>query len=265
MIKYKIRIALKQHAGYRYGIFIAICDDENKIAAELERDLLKIFGKLNLKCEIDVYFTGKELCEKMKTGSYYDLIFLDIEFGKNESSGVDIGRQIREAHNNNMVSIIYISWYMKYSMQLFDIRPLNFLIKPLDYPRIENAVLTYLKVAELWSSEFTYKIGYDIFKVHIKDIIYLESNDRKLILHLSNGKKEEFYGSLNKIYQEQLKRFDFLFIHAKYVVNYDYVAVIKYNELILTHDNRTLPISQPKRKEIKAACCAIMDRRRMIT
>jgi DNA-binding LytR/AlgR family response regulator len=242
-------------------IIVAICDDEKGIGAKLESDLIDIFGKLNVKHEIDVYFTGEELCRKMESGAHYDLIFLDIEFARNEINGIEVGRLIREAYNNDVVSIVYISWERKYSLQLFDIRPLNFLIKPLDYEKLEQVVRTHLKIAGLWSRDFTYKIGHDTFKVRIKDIVYLESAGRKLILHLADGRKEEFYGTLKEVYQEQLQGFDFLFIHSAYVVNYDYIATLKYNELILFGSESVLPVSHRKRKEIGEAYYAILERR----
>ena len=244
-------------------IFVAICDDEQNIGAELERALIDIFGKLNVKFEIDVFYTGDELCRKMEAGVHYDLIFLDIEFAKEKINGVEVGRLIRDVWHNYVVSIVFISWKMEYSMQLFDIRPLNFLIKPLQYEKIEQAVNTYLKIAGFMSGEFTYTIGRDAYKVRVKDIIYLESNDRKLILHLADGRKEEFYGSLKEMYQEQLKRFDFLFIHASYVVNYDYITAIKYDQLFLADSATPLPISQPKRKEMREFYCAILEKRKV--
>ncbi len=245
------------------ALFIAICDDQKIINVELESMLMQILGKLNIKYEIDVYYTGEELCAKMERGAHYDLIFLDIEFDENAINGVDVGALIREAHNNHLVSIVYISWEMKYSMKLFDIRPLNFLVKPLSCQKVEQVVNTHLKIAGFWSSDFTYKIGHDTFKVRIKDIIYLESFKRKLILHLADGKKEEFYGTLKEEYQEQLQRFDFLFIHASYVVNYDYIATVKYDELILkSGETPPLPISRHKRKEVREAYCKITEKRR---
>ena len=241
-------------------ILVAICDDEKETSANLEGTLIDIFGQINVNYEIDVYFSGEELCRKMETGAHYDLIFLDIEFAKGRISGVEVGRLIRDAYNNDMVSIVYISWEMKYAMKLFDTRPLNFLVKPLNYEKIEQVVRTYLKLAGLWSGEFTYKIGHDIFKVLVKDIIYLESHDRKLVLHLADGRKEEFYGALREVYQEQLRKFDFLLIHSAYVVNYDYITSLKYTELNLINDEN-LPISQSKRKDVREAYCAITERR----
>lgn len=145
-------------------------------------------------------------------------------------------------------------------MQLFDIRPLNFLIKPLNYEKIEQVVRTYLKITGLWSGYFTYRIGHDTFKVQIKDIIYLESTKRKLIMYLADGRNEEFYGTLKDVYREQLQAFDFLLIHASYVVNYDYITAIKYDELILK-GGLTLPISQHRRKEVREIYYDITERR----
>ncbi|MCL1917541.1 MAG: LytTR family DNA-binding domain-containing protein [Peptococcaceae bacterium] len=244
-------------------VIVAICDDEVKIGAELERILITIFDELNITHEIDVFFSGEELCRKLETKAHYDLIFLDIEFSKNEMNGVEVGRLIRDAHQNYMASIVYISWEKNYALQLFDIQPLNFLIKPLECEKIKEVVRMYMKIAGLWSGEFTYKKGHDTFKVQIKDIIYLESYDRKLMLHLADGRKEEFYGSIKEVYQEQLKRFDCLFIHNSYVVNYDYITALKFDHMLLADSGTALPISKHRRNEVRTRYYEIMKRRMM--
>ena len=244
-------------------VMVAICDDEMKIGADLERALIDIFEKLQVMYEIDVLFSGNELCKQLDAGAHYDLIFLDIEFAKDEIDGVAVGQLIRDAYHNDTASIVYISWKKKYSMQLFEIRPLNFLIKPLAYDKIEKIVRTYLKIAGLLSAELMYKKGHDTFKMHVKDIIYLESSDRKVIIHLADGRKEDFYGSLKEVYNEQLKKCDFLFIHASYAVNYDYVTAVKYNQLFLTDRVTPLPISPNRRSEVRERYYEIMKRRRV--
>ena len=242
---------------------VAICDDEIKIGADLECTLIDIFERLNVKHEIDVFLGGTEFVRHLEAGTYYDLIFLDIEFAKEEINGVEAGRLIRNAFQNNTTSIVFISWEMKYAMQLFEIRPINFLVKPLELDKIEHTVRTYLNIAGLWAGVFVYKKGHDTVKVQVKNIIYIESRDRKLILHLSDGREEEFYGSLKEIYEEQLKKFDFLFIHASYVVNYEYVASMKYNQLFLMNSITPLPISQNKRDAVRENYYEIMKRRRV--
>ena len=244
-------------------VVVAICEDETKIGAELERALVTIFAALNVKHEIDVFYSGADFARRLKAGAHYDLIFLDIEFVKDEISGVDIGCLIRDTYQNNMSSIVYISWEKNYAMQLFKTRPMDFLIKPLQHDEIERAVKTYLKIASLMSKDFTYKKGHGLFKMPIKDIAYLENKDRRVIIHLTNGKKEEFYGSLKEVYNEQLSKCDFLFIHASYLVNYDYITSVKFNNITLTGSIMPLPISPSRRDEVREAYARIMKRRRM--
>jgi len=243
-------------------IFVVICDDENRVASGLESILIDIFNKLSLRYEIDVYYSGAKLYQAMEYEQHYDLIFLDIEFAKEEINGVEVGRLIRDVRRNNDSSIVYISWEMKYSMELFDTQPLNFIIKPLTYEKIEKVVMKYLDLAGLWTSHFTYKIGQDVYKVKIKDIMYLESIDRKLIIHLADGSQDEFYGSLKAIYNEQLQKYDFLYIHSGYVVNYDFVAHYAYEELRLDGIGFSFSISQGRRKDVRARYHAIMGKRR---
>ena len=241
-------------------IFVAVCDDEKGTCAELESILMELFSRMGLAYGIDVLYTGEELCNRMESGVHYDLVFLDIEFADNEMSGLDVGRLIRDTQNNDRVSIVFISWEMRYSMQLFEMRPLHFLIKPLEQKKIERVVNTHLRLAGLGAGELTYRIGHDLFKVPVRDIRYVESRDRKLVLHLQDGRKEEYYGALREVYQQQLQKHDFIYIHSAFVVNYEYITVLRYAEVTLL-GGETLPVSQARRKEARQAYCSIMERR----
>jgi len=243
-------------------IMIAICDDDLNIGAELERTFIDIFGKLSVKYKIDVFFSAEELYKTITSGSHYDLIFLDIEFAQNEINGVEVGRLIRNERSNYIVSIVYMSRVKTYALDLFDLQPFNFLIKPLKYEKIDEVIRKYLKISGIWSEIFTYKIGHDIFKVQIKDIMYIESYNKKLVLHLADERKEEFYGSIKEVYREQLERFDFLFIHASYIVNYDYITAFKINQVTLVHSVTPLPISKHRLDEVRTRYYEITKRRK---
>jgi len=244
-------------------LHIAICDDEIKIGAELECALINTLAELKVKAETEVFFSGEALCRQMEGGSHYDLIFLDIEFAKNEIDGVEVGRLVRDAHQNNSVSIVYISWQQKYAMDLFAIRPMDFIVKPITHERIERTVRAYLNITGLRAGEFTYKIGHDAFKVKIKDIAYFENRNRKIVIHLADGTSNAFYGSLKEIYNERLDGYDFLFIHASYVVNFDHITNINYNQLTLAGGITPFPISQQKRNEVRERYYEILRKRGM--
>jgi len=243
-------------------VHIAICDDEKKICAELNRTLIDILKNHDVRYSIDIFLSGNDLLHEIGSGAHYDLIFLDIVFASKEINGVEVGHLIRDAHKNHKVQVVFISWEISYAMQLFELRPLNFLVKPLEYDRIEQVVVTYFMIADILKKELAFKKGRDIHAVKIKDIVYLENRQRMVVVYLANGTSKEFYGSLKEIYDEQLKQLDFLFIHASFVVNFEYIATMKYNELFLTDTNKSLPISRNNRDMVRDAYMEIMKRRR---
>ncbi|MCL2577957.1 MAG: LytTR family DNA-binding domain-containing protein [Defluviitaleaceae bacterium] len=227
---------------------IAICDDSNNICSQVEEYVLSVCGGLSIKCDIDVYYDGADLCAALENNAIYDLLFLDIEM-KN-IGGIQAGTKIRDEYDNALMPIVYISGKTDYALELFKIHPLDFLVKPLDEERIKRVINKFLKITNFWSDVFTYEIGRDSFKVKLKDIIYFESDNRKIILHLIN-KEEEFYGTLEKIYTERLQKHEnFMFIHKSYIINYDYVQFFEYERLYMTNKTE-LPIAQSKRKEIR--------------
>lgn len=240
---------------------IAICEDDQKINSRLEEMLEGILETQNVKYEIDIFYSGEAFCKQLEQAHNYNLIFLDIEYGKEEINGVGVGQLIRNTYKNNSVSIVFISWERKYSLELHDIQPLNFLIKPLTYEAVEKVVKKYLDLAGLRSSYFTYKINHETYRTQVKDIAYVESADRKLILHLMNGEEVEFYGALKEAYAEQLQRFDFLLIHAAYAVNYDRIAHYSYETVRMEPDDVELSISQGKRSEVRKRFFEISSRK----
>jgi len=229
-------------------IKIAICDDHNAICSQVETYVINICKDLRIKCEIDVYYSGERLCQQLEKGEIYELIFLDIEMG--ETNGVEVGRKIRDEYNNESLQIVYISGKTEYALDLFKVRPLDFIIKPLNKEKIESIINKYFKLTNLWSDVFTYKIKYDTFKVKLKNIKYLESDGRKVKIHLID-RTDEIYSSLEDIYNNHFKKYEcFIYPHNSYIVNYEYVSIFEYENLFL-HDGTKIPIAQSKRKEIR--------------
>jgi DNA-binding LytR/AlgR family response regulator len=165
-------------------------------------------------------------------------------------NGIDVGLKIRDVIGVELIPIVYISWNREYAFDLFKIHPLDFLIKPLTRENVSAVINRYFRIANLRSANFTYKYGHDNYILKLSDIRYFESNDRKIIIHKTDG-DNEFYGSLEKIYNDQLKNSNFLYIHKSYVVNYDYVSLFEYEQVLLNDKKTVLPIAQPKRKEIR--------------
>jgi len=244
---------------------IAICDDEKDITAELEDVLAGIFSSLGAVCEITVFHSGVELCRALEGGMRCDLLFLDIGFAKNEINGVQTGNFIRDVLDNNRMSIVYISWRKRFLEKLFDIHPMSFIKKPLTrekVEKIEKIVKKHLKTNSYAAEgEFIYKKRHALRTVQVKDILYLESLDRKIIIRFVDGTEDDFYGALKDVYEEQLKTRAFLFIHASYLVNYDHVTTADYNHLFIK--DKALPMGKNRRNEIRKNYAALLNRRRL--
>lgn len=226
-------------------IKIAICDDDIKIQFSIEGFLQHILEEYNIESEIQCFDLGDTLCDIYEKGKF-DLIFLDIEFkGK---SGVEVGRYIRETVGDEMVQIAYISGNTGYAMELFEYRPINFLVKPIKEGEIKRVLDKYLKLKGQNEENFCYKIGSDRFQVALSEIDYFSSRGRKVILH-GREKEAEFYGSLDSIYN-QIKGKRFLYVHKSFLVNYQRIAKMEYEQVTL-YDKTVIPISQARRPAIR--------------
>ncbi|MBP3339107.1 MAG: response regulator transcription factor [Lachnospiraceae bacterium] len=226
-------------------IKIAICDDDRQIGGKLEEMLIKLLNNNNIRYEIDVFETGESLCREFER-TEYDLMFLDIELP--EMNGVQIGNYIRDVKKNNIVQIAYISSKQGYAMELFDVRPINFLIKPLEEFKVQKVIETYIKINGGKKDLFCYKKGFVFHRIEMYKIKYFEREGRKVIMHTLDG-DVEFYESMEKIY-ETTKKYRFLFIHKSYMINTRYLKNIHYDRVTLV-DGEDFPISQSRRKEIR--------------
>ena len=98
-------------------IRVAVVDDENIICSQIERYLLQIEEELNIHFDIDVLYSGKELCQQLKQNIYYDVIFLDIEM--KDVNGITASEFIRKQLLDDGVQIVYVSGKTQYALELF--------------------------------------------------------------------------------------------------------------------------------------------------
>jgi len=226
---------------------IAVCDDEVAICSQIEQMILNYEKLLSDKIEVEVYYSGEELYNFLISGVNYDMIFLDIEL--KILNGVALGEKIRDELNNENVQIVFISGKQGYAMELFKIRPLNFLVKPLSAEKIINVVKKGIELSNKLDQYFTYKQGHSTKKKLIQNILYFESMDRQVKMYTTTSEEIIFYGSLSEIFI-QVENFQFLNIHKSYLVNYNHIIEFNYDHLVMSN-KIALPISQSKRKEVR--------------
>jgi len=209
---------------------IAICDDENEIRNMIAR-YVKIFSP---DCFVTLYRSGEELLDDRQA---FDLIFLDIHLGGR--NGMDIARQLRK--NGSQSIIIFITALEEYIFQAFDVGAFHYLVKPIDKVKFfevlkcaiakwhETSTLEQLMPEE---KSITVKIGTTTNKIYRNEIIYIESDNRKVILHKADSTLE-FYAKLSDLAQSLGD--DFARIHRSFLVNMKYI--LKYNATSVTLEN----------------------------
>lgn len=222
-------------------IKIAICGRDTNT----EKVLVNVVNDLGLKTDIDIFINDNDLYKEIESEDY-DLIFIDIE--PPIINGVEVGRYIRENLKCEDIQIVYISGDERYAMELFESHPLNFLIKPVDYDKIRKVIDRYLLISGIDKNIFSYKKGHRYNSVRMSDILFFESNGRKIIINMRTG-TDEFYGMIDQIY-EKLDKKEFLNIHKSFIVNCNYIKEIGY-EYIVMFNGRKLPISKMRRKMIR--------------
>ncbi len=224
---------------------IAICDDECQFCSECEKIIEQFAAKRYEKINIDVYYTTEALEKDFANGKYFDLIFLDIEF--NGQNGVALGHKIREEFKDDNIFIVFVSGKSTYAMDLFAIRPLDFLIKPIHVQKYLDTFDLFLRLSKKNKHIFEYMCAYKKKCIEVSKILYFKCLDKEIYMFTDYG-EERFFGTLKKI-EEELSAYRFIRCHNSYLVNYDKVNMFCYDRLII--NDKIIPIAQSKRKEIR--------------
>ena len=140
-------------------IRIAVCDDNLRISSDIEGWIMEYNKSSQANYVVEIYYNGERLCKDMDSGTMYDIIFLDIEL--ESITGIEVGHYIREELHNDDSQIIYISSFTKYALELFQVRPMDFLIKPVKKERIIKSIETATKLLKKGEVCFQYKQGRD--------------------------------------------------------------------------------------------------------
>ncbi|MDR2546790.1 MAG: LytTR family DNA-binding domain-containing protein [Lachnospiraceae bacterium] len=230
-------------------IKIAICDDCESIGFQLDDLVRKICKNQEYCAGVEIYSKGEHLCRDLEAGIKYDLIFLDIELKSDDVNGVAIGKKMREEYNDIMTQIIYISGKESYALSLFQNNPFDFLVKPIDDEYLKKTMTRFLMKHQKPLNTFMYNYGGESHMIEVKNIIYLRSEGAKVILVLDNNQEEFYYGSLAEAYNNQLAKYDFLYIHRSFIVNYNYITKFSPSKCLMSN-KQSLQIAQNRRQDI---------------
>ena len=224
---------------------IAICDDDAVFCREFKECVKTVADKLHMKYHISVWNHAADLIRYLEEKNKVDLLFLDIELDR--ENGVQIGKYIREKLTDYEMQVVYVSREQGYAMQLFEIEPMDFLIKPVATEQLKKVMTRFLKKQSLTGKLFAFKAEHGTEQLPYDHIYYFQSMNHKVEIHTLGGQKE-FYGKLSEV--ESAAPDFFLRIHKSFLVNENFVSRFHYDSVIL-RNGEELTISKAYRNTVR--------------
>lgn len=224
---------------------VGICDDEEEFILELKGYISEYSKKNNVEIMVHTYKNPEDLLTFIEKEETLNIVFLDILL--KGISGVEVGRMIRSNLKNETIQIVFVSSKEGYAMQLFDIRPMNFLIKPINYQKTKYILDEYDRLYHFQNHYFEYNIGKSHFIVNEQAIMYFQSQGKKVHI-VSQIERKEFYGKLSDILF-QLNDKNFCMVHKSYIINMRY-AIEYQKECVIMANGETIPVSRSMRNNL---------------
>jgi len=219
---------------------IAIVEDETAYAVALVDLLHRWEEKHETAIQISDYTSG-ELFLNSRVNDY-DLVFMDIQMGG--SDGVFTARALRERGYDGQ--LVFLTAFSEYVFEGYDVRALNYLLKPVTYEKIAKCV-DYV-AAKLRDGYYLVKEQGALVRVPYSEILYLSSaNHSTQIFTVSSTYRQT--ESIKRMYKELPSAF--LFCHRTLIVNMAHVMQLRGRELLLS-DKTVLPVSLTYLQEIRS-------------
>ncbi|MDE6772696.1 MAG: LytTR family DNA-binding domain-containing protein [Muribaculaceae bacterium] len=148
-----------------------IAIDDEPIALSIIREYCRRYGEIDLEC-----FTSPIAGMARIGETHPDIVFLDIEM--NSHNGLELARKLPEG-----TALIFTTAYSQYALDGFNADAVDFLSKPIFYPRFERAMekamkfITQSQPSPVKRECITLKSEHKNVVVDYNDIIFIEAMD----------------------------------------------------------------------------------------
>jgi len=188
--------------------------DDDPLALALTKSYIDATENLNL---IQVFEDAIAAVEYLSKHTV-DLLFLDVDMP--EVSGIELYHSLAVKP-----MVVFTTAHKGFAFEGFELNAIDYLLKPIDYTRFKKAAKKALdfhhykhqKEQDIASEHLFVYAEYKLIKIEINEIIYLESLEDYVKIHLSTGKMIMTLATLKKVI-DKLPADKFKRIHRSYVV-----------------------------------------------
>lgn len=224
---------------------IAICDDESRIREGIKNVLKEAFPDASLR----EFSSGQKLLEAAGHEFMPDIVLLDIAMeGMN---GMETARRLRELSD---MLLIFVTGVKEQVFQAFDVGAFHYLLKPVEKEKLISVVSKAIAEVEKNSAQPKFMLvkaadGYR--RVNISDILYAESDGRKVILHM---KQEilEFYDRMEEL--EKRLGAGFYRCHRGFIVSLSEIRGYDSTSIVLSNGDRIYLAKRKYGEFVKIYC-----------
>lgn len=227
---------------------ICLCDDDINVLEHYSNKIYELLSKHNYAFRIDSFKSGESLIFELEENpNKFNIIIIDILM-KN-INGIEASKILRKYGYNGV--IIFLTSSKEFALDSFKVEPLNYILKNDNDDRFNNIIL---KAAELVYNNSNKSIivsskKYQNKVINLDKIIYMETLNKKVILHNIAGEAEEVNCIFKDIYSK-VKNHGFIRCHKSYIINIKYVNSFNNLECILQRDI-IIPIGRKYSKDFK--------------
>lgn len=229
---------------------IAICDDESRIREGIKNVLKEAFPNVSLR----EFSSGQKLLEAVGHEYMPDIVLLDIAM--DGMDGMETARRLRELSD---MLLIFVTGVKEQVFQAFDVGAFHYLLKPVEKAKLISVVSK--AIAEVEKNNMQPKImlvkaadGYR--RVNIEDILYVESDGRKVILHM---KQEilEFYDRMEEL--EKRLGTGFYRCHRGFIVSLSEIRGYDSTSIVLSNGDRIFLAKRKYSEFVKIYCSFLQE------
>lgn len=233
---------------------LAVCEDDEIVRNEICRVCGEMLTEEQIDHEITPFSGAEELEHLLKAeGEIFDLLILDVRM--ENKTGLELAVELRE--QNDRVSIIFITGYEEYLAKGYEVQPVQFLLKPLDWNDLRKAVMTDWKVNHRPKTVFMEK-GSRKMQLAASSILYAETDGKHGIRIILQDGEASFSAGMAEL-EQMLPDGQFIRCHNSYIVNLEHVREVSW--LAFRMDNgQSLPISRKYYNGCKNAFVSYMNR-----
>lgn len=165
-----------------------------------------------------------------------DLIFLDINMPA--ISGIDFFKNIPQE-----IMVIFTTAFSEYAVEGFELNAVDYLLKPFTLQRFKQAAQKAIDLQNFHLQNqkpyLYFRIDYGLVKVQITDIIYIESLDNYLKIHLLHQKPLVVRMTMKAIL-EKLPNDEFIRVHRSFIVALKYIKSVRNKVIAIADENLAL-------------------------